>query len=47
MERLGENIAAAAIDLTPDDLKEIDETASAIKVVGDRYPEEFMKLSGR
>ena len=47
VERLNENVGAAIIDLTPDDLTEIDKATSAIKVVGDRYPEEFMKLSGR
>ena len=37
LERLEENIGAAAIELTPDDLKEIENAMSQIKVVGDRY----------
>ena len=37
LERLEENIAAAEVELTPDDLSEIDKAMSQIKVVGDRY----------
>jgi aryl-alcohol dehydrogenase-like predicted oxidoreductase len=36
-ERLEENVAAAEIELTDDDLREIDDAASAIAVHGDRY----------
>jgi aryl-alcohol dehydrogenase-like predicted oxidoreductase len=36
--RLEENIAAAAIELTPDDLRHVDGAAAAIAVEGDRYP---------
>jgi len=36
-ERLDENLGAAAIQMTPDDLKEIDRTMARIQVVGDRY----------
>jgi len=37
LERLGENIGAADVHLTPDDLRQIDGAMSEIKVVGDRY----------
>ena len=39
LERLQENIAAAAIDLSPDDLREIDSATSKISVPGARYPD--------
>jgi aryl-alcohol dehydrogenase-like predicted oxidoreductase len=47
LERLDENIAAAGIDLTADDLREIDDAASAITVQGGRYPERLEKMTGR
>ena len=47
LERLEENIGAAAVELTPDDLREIDSAASNITVQGARYPEEIEKLTGR
>ncbi len=47
LHRLDENIGAAAVELTPDDLREIDSAASKIKVQGDRYPENLEKLTGR
>jgi aryl-alcohol dehydrogenase-like predicted oxidoreductase len=37
--RLDENIAAAAIELTPDDIRHIDAAAAQITVEGDRYPQ--------
>jgi len=45
LERLDENIGAAAIELTADDLIEIDCAAAQIKVMGDRYPEAMEKLT--
>jgi aryl-alcohol dehydrogenase-like predicted oxidoreductase len=45
--RLEENIGAAAIQLTPDDLREIESAASEITVQGARYPEHIEQLSGR
>jgi aryl-alcohol dehydrogenase-like predicted oxidoreductase len=39
LNRLEENIAAASIELTPDDLRRIEDAASQITVVGDRYPQ--------
>src|SRR5205085_412034 len=47
LHRLEENIGAVAIELTPDDLRQIDEAASNIPVQGARYPEEMQKLVGR
>jgi aryl-alcohol dehydrogenase-like predicted oxidoreductase len=45
--RLEENIGAAAIDLTADDLREIDSATSKIIVQGARYPERLEQLTGR
>jgi len=47
LERLDENIGAVAIDLTPDDLREIDGAASQITVQGARYPENLEQMTGR
>ena len=47
LHRLEENIGAMAIELTPDDLREIDSAASQIKLEGDRYPEHIKKMVGR
>ena len=46
LHRLEENIGAVAIELTPEDLREIDGAASKIKVEGDRYPERLEKMTG-
>jgi aryl-alcohol dehydrogenase-like predicted oxidoreductase len=47
LSRLEENIGAAEIELTPDDLKEIDAAASKIEIEGNRYPQHLEKLVGR
>jgi aryl-alcohol dehydrogenase-like predicted oxidoreductase len=47
LSRLEENIGAAAVELTPDDLREIEEAASRITVQGARYPENLDRLTGR
>ncbi|MDB5312258.1 MAG: aldo/keto reductase [Gemmataceae bacterium] len=47
LHRLEENIGAAAIELTPDDLREIDSAASRITVQGARYPEQLERMTGR
>ena len=47
LARVEENIGATAIELTPDDLREIDSAASKIAVQGARYPEELERLTGR
>ena len=46
-ERLEENLASLSLQLSAEDLHEIDAVSTAFKVQGERYPEEFMKLSGR
>jgi len=45
--RLEENIGAASIELSSDDLREIDTASSQVTVHGDRYPEHLAKMSGR
>jgi aryl-alcohol dehydrogenase-like predicted oxidoreductase len=45
--RLDENIGSVAVELTSDDLREIDNAASKITVQGDRYPEELQRLIDR
>jgi aryl-alcohol dehydrogenase-like predicted oxidoreductase len=45
--RLEENIAATAIELTSDDLREIDSAASTISVHGARYLEHLQQMVGR
>jgi aryl-alcohol dehydrogenase-like predicted oxidoreductase len=47
LHRLEENVAAANIELTPEDLRQINGAASKIPVQGARYPEELQKLVGR
>ncbi|MGH9447002.1 MAG: aldo/keto reductase [Terriglobia bacterium] len=47
LHRLEENLGAAAVELTPEDLREIDSAASKIKVQGARYPEAMQKMVGR
>jgi aryl-alcohol dehydrogenase-like predicted oxidoreductase len=47
LARVEENIGAAAVELTPDDLREIDSAASHITVEGDRYPEELERMTYR
>jgi aryl-alcohol dehydrogenase-like predicted oxidoreductase len=45
--RLEENISAVAIQLTSDDIREIDRAASEITVQGARYPEHLQQMTGR
>jgi len=45
--RLEENLGAAAIELTPEDLRQLETAASKIAVQGARYPEALQKLVGR
>jgi aryl-alcohol dehydrogenase-like predicted oxidoreductase len=47
LHRLDENIGAVAVELTPDDLREIDGAASKITVQGARYPENMERMTGR
>jgi aryl-alcohol dehydrogenase-like predicted oxidoreductase len=46
LHRLDENIGAVAIELTADDLREIESASSNIKVQGARYPERLEKMTG-
>jgi aryl-alcohol dehydrogenase-like predicted oxidoreductase len=46
LERLEENLGAVAVELTPDDLREIDTIASQLKLQGDRLPVAMMKMTG-
>jgi len=47
LNRLDENMGAIAVELTPDDLREIESAASKITVHGARYPEKLEKMTGR
>ena len=47
LHRLEENIGAAAVELTSEDLRQLDSATSKIAVQGARYPEELQKLVGR
>jgi aryl-alcohol dehydrogenase-like predicted oxidoreductase len=47
LNRMEENIGAAATELTSDDLREIDGAASKITVEGARYPEHLEQMTGR
>jgi uncharacterized protein YjiS (DUF1127 family) len=47
LERLKENLKAADIALTPDDLREIESSAPKITVQGARYPEHLQQLVAR
>ena len=47
LHRLRENIGAASLQLTPEDLRELESAASKVNVQGARYPEHLQKLVGR
>jgi aryl-alcohol dehydrogenase-like predicted oxidoreductase len=47
LNRLEENIGAVSIELTPDDLRDIDDAAAEITVQGARYPENLERMTGR
>jgi aryl-alcohol dehydrogenase-like predicted oxidoreductase len=47
LHRLDENLGAVSIELTPADLRDIDDAAAKITVQGARYPENLEKLTGR
>src|SRR6266852_5743791 len=46
LHRLDENVGAVSVELTSDDLREIDSAASKIEVQGARYPEELERRTG-
>ena len=47
LHRLDENIGAVTVELTPDDLRDIESAASKITVHGARYPEKLEQMTGR
>ena len=47
LHRLDENVGAVSVELTPDDLREIDSAASRVTVQGARYPEQLERMTGR
>ena len=47
LKRLEENIGAAEIEFTSDDLRDIESATLKINVQGDRYPEQFEQMTGR
>jgi aryl-alcohol dehydrogenase-like predicted oxidoreductase len=47
LERLEENIGAVNVELTPDDLQEIEHALSKVTIQGDRYPKEHQQMTGR
>ncbi|MGO9777705.1 MAG: aldo/keto reductase [Terracidiphilus sp.] len=47
LHRLEENLGAINVELTEGDLKQIDETASSLKLEGARLPEAMLKMTGR
>jgi aryl-alcohol dehydrogenase-like predicted oxidoreductase len=47
LERLRENVGAAEVELTSNDLREIENAASQIRVQGARYPEHIEQMTGR
>ena len=47
LHRLEENIGAVAVELSPEDIRQLREAASKIPLQGARYPEALQKLVGR
>ena len=47
LRRLEENVAAAGVTLTADDLHEIDEALADIDILGDRYPQHLQQTVDR
>ncbi len=47
LHRLDENLGTLSVDLTPEDLREIDSAAAEITVQGARYPEKLEQMTGR
>ena len=47
LDRLDENIGAVSVELTPDDLRDIENATSKITVEGARYPEKLEQMPGR
>ena len=47
LERLDENLGAADLELTPEDLAELDDASASVQVQGDRYPEALQRMIDR
>lgn len=47
LTRLEENLGGAEIELNADDLQRIEDASRSVRIAGERYPDEFLKLSGR
>jgi len=47
LHRLEENLGAVSVEITPDDLRQINEAASQVSVQGARYPEHLQRMVGR
>jgi aryl-alcohol dehydrogenase-like predicted oxidoreductase len=47
LTRLDENLGAGEIELTPEDLTDLDEASTQVRIVGDRYPEAMQRLIDR
>ena len=47
LHRLEENLGSAAVELTPDDLRNIESAVSGVEVQGERYPAQLKALTGR
>jgi len=47
LHRLEENVGAVNVELSPDDLRQLETAVSKIPVQGARYPEELAKMVGR
>jgi aryl-alcohol dehydrogenase-like predicted oxidoreductase len=47
LHRLEENLGAVNVELTPDDLRKIDELSSGVELQGERYPESAQRMINR
>jgi aryl-alcohol dehydrogenase-like predicted oxidoreductase len=47
LERLDENLGSVGLDLTPDDLAELDNATVSVQIQGDRYPEALLSMIDR
>jgi aryl-alcohol dehydrogenase-like predicted oxidoreductase len=47
IDRLEENLGSTALELGPEDLAEIETATASVRILGERYPQEFLQLSGR
>jgi aryl-alcohol dehydrogenase-like predicted oxidoreductase len=47
LSRLDENLGSAELTLTVEDLAELDQASTEVKVVGDRYPESLQRMVNR